>query len=210
VADVPVVSVDLHRPAPAILARAARLLRDGEVVAAPSDTVYGFLALPRSVRARDGLARLKERSGPFLVLISSWEEARSWTRGVSGSTWQRLREVWPGPVTVILPAEPSTPGSEGGGIGMRMPGSAFLRRVLSEVGEPLFSTSANHPGEPAPTEARQVAAAFGEGIALILDGGPAGSGVPSTVVDLVNEPPRVLRDGLGNAAPLLDRENPAF
>lgn len=200
----PIVPVNGDDPDPAVIAQAARRLRDGGIVAAPSDTVYGYLALPRSAAARERLARLKGRSGPFLVLVAAWDDARSWTRDVPEAAWTALESVWPGPVTVILPTDPATYGSENGGIGLRMPDSPFLAALLAAVGEPLFSTSANRPGESAPTTAGEAAAACaGEGV-LVLDGGPAASSVPSTVVDLTCRPPRLVRAGRGDASALLD------
>ena len=203
----PIVVIDPDRPDPAVLDRVVRLLHEGEVVAAPSDTVYGFLALPRSTRARKTLTRLKERPGPFIVLVSRWEEARSWTRGVSEAVWDRLHEVWPGPVTAILPTTLEMPGAEEGGIGLRMPDSVFLRALLDRTGEPLFSTSANRPGEKPPVRAEEV---LSDDVALVIDAGPSDSRSPSTVVDLAHGMPRLVRKGRGDAGPLLDPELAPF
>jgi L-threonylcarbamoyladenylate synthase len=166
--------------------------------------VYGLLALPRSTRARGALARLKGRPGPFIVLIRTWEEARSWTRGVDEALWTRLHRVWPGPVTVILPTATDMPGSQNSAIGLRMPESRFLVALLEAVGEPLFSTSANPPGATPPLTAAEAVGGFPQGIALVLDGGPAGSREPSTIVDLSGPEPRLTRAGRGDARALLD------
>ncbi len=198
------VALDPGEPDPAVLDRAARILHEGGIVIAPSDTVYGLLALPRSTRGRAELARLKGRPGPFIVLIRTWEEARSWTRGVEDAIWTRLRRVWPGPVTAILPTAPEMPGSENGGIGLRMPESRFLADLLRVVGEPLFSTSANPPGAASPVTARDASGGFPQGVALVLDGGPAASREPSTIVDLSGPVPRLARAGRGDARALLD------
>ncbi len=171
---------------------------------APSDTVYGLLALPRSSRGRAELARLKGRPGPFIVLVRTWEEARSWTRGVEDATWTRLRRVWPGPVTAILPTAPEMPGSENGAIALRMPESRFLGDLLHAVGEPLFSTSANPPGAAPPVTALEASGGFPQGIALVLDGGLSASPEPSTIVDLSGPVSRMVRAGRGDARALLD------
>jgi L-threonylcarbamoyladenylate synthase len=197
------VVIDPGAPAPAVLRRIARLLREGEVVGAPSDTVYGFLALPRQARARETVSRLKGRSGPFLVLVATWEQVRTRTRELPEPLPSRLRDVWPGPVTVILPARPRTPGAVGGTLGLRMPDSVFLRALLEEVGEPLLSTSANRPGQPPLLRAEDVEAEFPE-LPLVVDGGPSASPEPSAVVDLTQFPPRILRAGRGGGAALLD------
>jgi len=201
---VPVLALCPGDPDPETLGRAARLLTEGEVVAGPSDTVYGFLALPRSDRARSTLSRLKGRPGPWIVLVRTWEEARGWTRDVPAAVWERLRRVWPGPVTVLLPVPEGMPGSVDGTIALRMPDSVFLTRLLAAVGEPLFSTSANPPGEPAPLDASGVVAAFDRGVALVLDAGAAAAGPASTIVDLARTPPRIVREGRGDATALLD------
>lgn len=200
--------LDLREPDPDLVERVARMLQEGQVVAAPSDTVYGLLALPRSERARGKLADLKGRPGPFLVLVANWEQARSWTRGVGDAVWERLEKVWPGPVTAVLPTAADMPGSENGGIALRMPDSLFLTRLLEAVGEPLFSTSANPPGESAPTEASEVARLFLDRVPLVLDGGRAASSEPSTLVDLTGDAPRVIRPGRGDPRPLLDPTPP--
>ena len=203
-AETPRIVFEPDRASGDLLDRAARLVAEGELVAAPSDTVYGLLALPRSQRARDALTAIKGRPGPFIVLVSSWEEARSWTRGVEEPVWERLQKVWPGPVTVILPTAPEMPGAETAGIALRMPRSRFLTALLDRVGEPLFSTSANLPGAPPPLDAAEIAPEVVARCALLLDGGRADSREPSTLVDLLGERPIVRRRGRGDPAPLLD------
>jgi L-threonylcarbamoyladenylate synthase len=197
-------AIDRASPDPRILERAARLIHEGEIVAAPSDTVYGLLALPRSQRARERLGRIKGRSGPFIVIVSSWEEARSWTRQVPEGIWTLLRKVWPGPVTVILPTAEDMPGAERGGIALRMPASGFLQSLLAAVGEPVFSTSANRSGQPPPIAVGELDTSIMNEVALVLDGGPADIREPSTIVDLSHEPHRVVRAGCGDAGALLD------
>ena len=123
---------------------------------------------------------------------------------MSEAQWTRLRRVWPGPVTVILPTAPNMPGAQSGGIALRMPRSRFLRDLLRAVGEPLFSTSANRAGAPVPLVADDVAAALGADIALILDGGAADSREPSTIVDWTAATAKLVRSGRGDAGPLLD------
>ena len=191
-----------------ILERVARHLLDGELVAAPSDTVYGLLALPRSELARAKLTRVKGRDRPFIVLVSRYEEARSWTRGVPEAVWNRLEEVWPGPVTAILPTSSRMPGSDEGGIGIRMPDSVLLTRLLERVGEPLFSTSANVPGDTPPIRAEEIAAPVIAEVAFVLDAGPSDSREPSTIVDLAHGNPTLIREGRGDAGPLLELDLP--
>jgi len=197
------VAIDVAAPSGKVLDRATRLLGAGEVIAAPSDTVYGFLASPHSERARATLARYKGRSGSFLLLVASWEQVDAWTRDVPDATRERLHRVWPGPVTAVLPAHPRAPGATAGTLALRMPDSVFLHSLLGTVGEPLLSTSANRAGKAPLLTAPDVEAEFPD-LPLILDGGPAPSSEPSTVVDLTVSPPRILRAGRGRVEPLLD------
>jgi 5-(carboxyamino)imidazole ribonucleotide mutase len=194
-------AVDPTHPDPRTIEIAAVLLRKGEVVAGPSDTVYGFLALAGNPRGLATLRRLKGRDGPFLVVVATWEEARSLSPRTGPGTWNRLSRVWPGPVTAVLPA--GAPGS-GETVAMRMPDSALLAALVTGAGGPLLSTSANPPGGPTPLRAGDVLRAFPEGIPLVLDGGDARSSEPSTLVDLCVSPPRVIRPGGDDPGPLLD------
>jgi L-threonylcarbamoyladenylate synthase len=194
-----VVRVDMERPDPGLVARAVTLLRGGEVIAGPSDTVYGFLALATLPRAMDALRKLKGREGPYIHLVSSLAAAQQITHNVTQATWERVSRVWPGPVTVVLP------GLSGQSVAFRMPKVTLLITILENLGEPLISTSANRAGEPAPLSAAEVMGSFAhEAVPLLLDGGPATSRDPSTLVDLTGTHARVLRQGKGNAAPLLD------
>ena len=194
-----VVPVDVEHPDPNAVNRAVTLLRAGEVIAGPSDTVYGFLARPTVPRALDTLKSLKGREGPYILLVANLAAARTATRGVTETTWERVSRVWPGPVTVVLP------GASGQSVALRMPKTTLLITILEDLGEPLISTSANRAGEPAPLAAAEVMGPFAhEAVPLLLDGGPATSREPSTLVDLTGTHARVLRQGKGNAAPLLD------
>jgi len=193
-----VVPVDLERPDPDVVSRVVTLLRAGEVIAGPSDTVYGFLARPVP-RALNTLRALKGREGPYILLVSGWASAKSATRDVTEAIWERVSHVWPGPVTVVLP------GASGQSVALRMPKARLLLEILEEIGEPLISTSANRAGLPAPMSAEEVLGAFArENVPLLLDGGIATSPEPSTLVDLTGMHPRVLRQGQGDARPLLD------
>jgi L-threonylcarbamoyladenylate synthase len=196
---VQVLAVDPDHPDPDVVSLAARLLKEGAVIAGPSDTVYGFLARPTDPVAMARLAALKEREGPFILLVASWDAARAATRGVAEATWSRIGMVWPGPVTVVLPA------AAGGTIALRMPKTRLLVEILGEAGEPLASTSANRAGAGAPVSAAEVLGAFPhEALPLLLDGGRALSSEPSTLVDLSGKHARLLRSGLGDARALLD------
>jgi L-threonylcarbamoyladenylate synthase len=195
---VEVLRIDPHDPDPAVVSRAVSLLRAGNVIAGPSDTVYGFLALPVP-RALATLSALKGRDGPYILLVADWSSARAATADVVDATWKRIGRVWPGPVTVVLPA----PG--GRSVALRMPKTTLLVKILEGMGEPLVSTSANPAGRAAPISAEDVLGAFPQdAVPLLLDGGNATSRDPSTLVDLTGAHARILREGRGDARPLLD------
>ena len=196
---------DRTAPDAAVVARIVAALDAGEVVAAPADTVYGFLADPAAPRALDRLRALKSRPGGFLTLVRDFSQAERLTRGLDAERRRRLERVWPGPVTVVLFASEHARGHEGDGVALRIPDDPFLGAVLAAADRPLLSTSANPRGEPTPPDAVAVLAAFGNPPPfLLVDGGSAPGAAASTLVDLRTLPGRVLRAGSGDAGPLLD------
>jgi L-threonylcarbamoyladenylate synthase len=107
-------------------------------------------------------------------------------------------EFWPGPLTIVLPAAASVPErllGPGRTIALRVPPLAWLRALVRELGEPLTATSANLSGEKELTDPQEVKELFEGKVDLVLDGGPAPGGPPSTIVDLSGERPRILREG---------------
>lgn len=180
----------------------AAYLRDGGLVAYPTETVYGFgCALRAAALAR--LAWLKRRGEPrpFLLLVRG-------PRDVPGLEWteeaDRLaRAFWPGPLTLVLRAAagdyPAEVLGEGGTVAIRASSHPAVMAVLDELGEPITSTSANLPGEPPAATAEAVREVLGmlapDDPFLILDGGPLPPSPPSTVVAVTGERPRVLRTG---------------
>ena len=188
---------DPERPEPALMRETAQALLRGRVVAAPSDTVYGFLASADSPEGLAHLQRLKERAGPFLRLAADAEQVLELCDPLPEILRRRLRAVWPGPVTVILPAT-----GHAQGLAFRVPRAAWLRELVKQVGACLLSTSANPPGRPEPQAASEVSTLFPE-LDLILDGGRAATSRPSTLVDCRSWPGRVVREGAGDPGPLL-------
>jgi len=191
------------RPDPAVVRRTAEELRAGRLVLAPSDTVYGFLGLMSHPGALEALAARKGRTTGFIALVATQDQVARLSPGDFPGRRDKLARVWPGPVTVVLPAASGTPGAREGGIALRMPRHPFLEAVLAEVGEPLFSTSANPPGESPARSADEVEEAYSVQSCLLIDGGSA-TGRPTTVVDLTQTEPRILRMGDIDPGPLLD------
>jgi L-threonylcarbamoyladenylate synthase len=175
-------------------------VRRGSVVALPTDTVYGLVALPGNAEAMARLFDLKARSDAkaIAVLVADIDQARALTTvGLD-----RFGPWWPGPLTVVVPRRPDVElhlGGQQSTVGVRCPDSAFVRRLAQELG-PLAATSANLAGAPTLTTASEVAAAFPE-LTLVVDGGSL-EGAASTVVDATVDPPRVVRQGPLSAAAL--------
>ena len=182
------------RPEAELIARAAAALLAEEIVLLPAEGVYGFHALASSAAAVARIRALKRdtRAG-FIGLIARPEDLDRWAHA-SPEALELARRHWPGALTLVLGARPEAPPSlrsEDGTIALRCPGSALLRGVIQEVGEPVLSTSANRSGEPAAREADDAPA----GVAgLIVDGGPL-DGRPSTLVRVGPEGVQILRQG---------------
>lgn len=182
------------------LEEASRVLKGGGLAAFPTDTVYGVGAHGFMPRAVERLYEAKERprGKPIALLLASSEEACTVARDLPSTFWLLVKEFWPGGLTLVLPRGPAVPDvvSAGGDtVALRVPDHPVARTLIRAVGAPLAASSANLSGQPDPVTAQEVQRALGEAIDLILDGGRCPGGVPSTVLDLTTEPPRVLRLG---------------
>lgn len=190
------------------VAAAAAALRDGGVVAVPTDTVYGIAALPTVPGATGRLFELKGRGAdvPVAVLCADAGQALGLADpSTLGEDVRRIAErLWPGPLTLVLDRRPGLAwelGRPAETVGVRCPDHALVRALAAEVG-PIATTSANRHGEPTPPTAAGVVEALGatgapggtQGLALVLDGGPCAA-PPSTVVDATGSTWRVLREG---------------
>ena len=187
-------------PAPDAVERAAAVLRAGRVVVLPTDTVYGLAVAPQAGGTAAALFALKDRAPdvPVAVLCASGDQALGLAD--PGSVSEDVRRIasrlWPGPLTLVLTRRPGLDwdlGEPASTIGVRCPDHALLRALAAEVG-PLATTSANRHRQPTPAGAEEVAAVFGAGIGLVLDGGPC-EAPPSAVVDATGRHRRLLRSG---------------
>jgi tRNA threonylcarbamoyl adenosine modification protein (Sua5/YciO/YrdC/YwlC family) len=186
-------------PGPA-LARAATALRSGRIVALPTDTVYGLAALPSVARATERLFALKGRAAdvPLAVLCADPGQALALADpdALTDEVERIAERLWPGPLTLVLRRRPGLGyalGEPAGTVGVRCPDHPVVAALAAEVG-PIATTSANLHGRPTPTTAAEVATVFGDGVAVVLDGGPV-VGTPSTVVDATGDRWRLLRAG---------------
>lgn len=174
------------------IARAVVQLRAGELVAFPTETVYGVGARaddPQAV-ARLRAAKRRPSEQPFVIMVADREAVAAVAR-VSPRALALMERHWPGPLTLILPAR----GEAGATVGVRVPDHPVAQALLRAVGVPLATSSANRAGEPPPTDAAAVVAALGPELAVVLDGGRCRLGQASTILDVATDPPRILREG---------------
>jgi len=183
------------------LKKAAQLLRAGELIAFPTETVYGVGADAWSRRAVERLSRAKNRPPdmPFSLQLSRPEDAEGLTLTIPGAVRDLIDTFWPGPLTLVLPAAEKVPfwmQGPGGTVGLRLPDVLAARELPRFLGRPLASTSANLSGRPSPTTVDHVLADLGQEVAVVIDSGESGWGLESTVLDLTRpRQPRILRQG---------------
>ena len=182
------------------LSRAAALLRAGELVAFPTDTVYGVGALawlPAAV-AKLYWAKLRAADKAIPVLLADPEDLPLVGRDLSPAVRRLAGRFWPGPLTIVVPRNASIPDevtAGGDSVAVRVPGHELARALIRAAEGPLAATSANLSGWPSPVTAVEVETQLSGRIAMILDGGSCPGGVASTVVDMTGPDPRVLRPG---------------
>jgi len=180
---------------------AAERLRAGEVVALPTETVYGLAANALNAGAVARIFEIKGRPArnPVIVHVASLEMARRCAKEWPEVADRFAAAFWPGPLTLVLRRAGIIPGivtAGGDTVGIRWPSHPFIQAVIRECAFPLAAPSANLSCELSPTTAGHVAKQLGDQIPLIVDGGAAQVGIESTVLDLSGWPPRVMRPGM--------------
>ena len=177
--------------------QAKRLLSSGDVVALPTETVYGLAARADNTKAVAKIYKIKNRrkSSPLTVCVSSIKQAQM-IADISPLARKLMKAFWPGPLTIVLPLKPGAPvcaaASAGlGTIGLRIPDADWVR----SIDMPLVLPSANTSGQPSPRSAQGVAADLGDEIPLIIDGGPSKIGIDSTVISIEGGKVKLLRAG---------------
>ena len=195
-----VVKIDPVHPEPSIIERAAAVLRSGEVVVFPTETVYGLGADAFQPAALERIFAAKGRpfSDPLIVHIAEEKSLELVTTAIPERA-RRLAEVfWPGPLTLILPRGPRVPRLVTAGlntVAVRMPRHPVALALIRATGSPIAAPSANRFMHVSPTTAQHALADLDGRVSLILDGGSCEVGVESTVLDLCSEVPRILRPG---------------
>ncbi len=193
-----------ERPVGLDLARDA--VRRGELVVLPTDTVYGLGTDAFSPDAVRGLltAKGRGRDMPVPVLVGSPRTLDGIATGLSASARDLVEAFWPGGLTVVAAVQPSLQwdlGETGGTVAVRMPLHPVALELLRATG-PMAVSSANRSGQPPATTCDDAVEQLGESVSVYLDGGPAGDPVPSTIVDVTGEVPRLLRLGAVTAEAL--------
>jgi tRNA threonylcarbamoyl adenosine modification protein (Sua5/YciO/YrdC/YwlC family) len=182
----------------ASLAPAIEALQRGEVIAYPTDTLYGLGADPRQTRAVDRLFRIKGRAAQHGVPLIAGSVEQALKVGRFNARASRLAAAfWPGPLTIVVTGSIDLAEGVGqaGTVAVRVPDHAVARALAIGLGFPITSTSANRTGAPPATTAREVTDEIGDRVSVIVDSGAARGGSPSTIVDLVAGTPRLVRAG---------------
>ena len=187
------------------IAKAVELLRAGQVVALPTETVYGLGADALNPAAVARIFALKGRPAehPLIVHLPPDEPLENWAAAVPPAARALARAFWPGPLTMILRRAPRVPKAVTGGqdtVALRVPDHPLALALLRAFGSGIAAPSANRFGHISPTTAAHVRDEFGDAVPLILDGGPCRVGLESTIVDLSRGAPVVLRPGAIGAA----------
>jgi L-threonylcarbamoyladenylate synthase len=183
---------------PAWLAIVVGTLRGGGLVAFPTDTVYGVGAGAFEGRAiqRIFAAKGRQEDNPIPVLLAGVSEIDRVAKPLTARVRLLAEAYWPGPLTIVVPKGRGVPEAIGraGTVGLRAPDHPVAMSILSAAG-PLAVSSANRSGEPALTRPSDVLASLAGRIDVLVDGGDTPGGIPSTVVDCTQDPPRILREG---------------
>ena len=179
---------------------AAGLIRNGKLVAFPTETVYGLgaSALDETAARRIFEAKGRPPDNPLIAHIAGMEWLEDLAREIPDTAWKLAERFWPGPLTLVLPAKETVPRVTTGGldtVAVRMPAHPIALELIRMSGLPVAAPSANISGKPSPTDAEHVVDDFYGRIECIIDGGPTPLGVESTVIDLTGEKPLLLRPG---------------
>ena len=211
--SVNIVAVDPKAPDPLLILQAAALLRGGNLVAFPTETVYGLGANALEEAAVRRIFEVKGRPShnPLIVHVASIEAARALTKGWSESAEHLARKFWPGPLTLVLPKAAKVPDLVTAGlptVGIRVPNHPVTFALLTAVELPVAAPSANRSGEVSPTTGQHVARSLGDRVPLILDAGPTDIGIESTVVDVSGGTATLLRPGVISSEQLAEIVGP--
>jgi len=183
-----------------VMEQAGKLIAEGKLVAFPTETVYGLGgdALDPDASRRIYAAKGRPSDNPLIVHIADFDDMKRVAREVPEQAKKLADAFWPGPLTMIVWKSDAVPEATTGGmqtVAVRMPNHPVALELIRRSGCLIAAPSANTSGRPSPTEAQHVAEDLSGKIAMILDGGPVGIGIESTIIDLTEEKPMILRPG---------------
>lgn len=183
-----------------VMEQAGKLIAEGELVAFPTETVYGLGgdAFDPDASRKIYAAKGRPSDNPLIVHIADFDDMKRVAREVPEQAKKLADAFWPGPLTMIVWKSDAVPEATTGGmqtVAVRMPNHPVALELIRRSGCLIAAPSANTSGRPSPTEAQHVAEDLSGKIAMILDGGPVGIGIESTIIDLTEEKPMILRPG---------------
>ena len=180
--------------------RAAEVIRSGGLVAFPTETVYGLGANALDPNAVEKIFDAKNRPAynPLIVHVASTEEAKSLVESWPQAAELLAAKFWPGPLTLVLPKKSHVPPEVSAGlatVAIRVPRHPIAHALIAAAGVPIAAPSANRSNELSPTRAEHVRKSLGDAVDVLVDGGKTAEGIESTVVDLSQDRPALLRPG---------------
>lgn len=195
-----IIQIDPKHPLPEDIERAVAHLREGQVIAYPTETIYGLGADVQERKAVKRIYDLKARDYglPISILVSDLKMLRDVASEVPDRALPLMRKFWPGPLTILLPASQLIPKglvTNTGKVGIRISSNPVAAALVETFGRPLTTTSANLSGFPPSLSVKHVQKYFGEKLPCIIDGGEVEPSRGSTVVDIGEETMRIIRDG---------------
>ncbi len=201
------IMIDKDAPDTGAIARAGEILRTGGLVAFPTETVYGLGGNALDPRASEKIYAAKGRpsDNPLIVHIADLAHLAPLVKEIPPAAMAVAERFWPGPLTMILEKSSLVPYETTGGldtVAIRFPSEPVAAALIRAAGGYVAAPSANTSGRPSPTTAQHVAQDLGDAIDMILDDGPVGIGLESTIVDFTQDPPCVLRPGYISLAEL--------
>ena len=203
-----VLQIHPTNPQPRLIARAVERLRAGAVIVYPTDSSYalGFQLGDKAAAERIRHIRQTDRHHNFTLVCRDLSEIATYAK-VDNQRFRLLKAATPGPFTFILQATHEVPRRlqhpRRKTIGIRVPDNAIVRALLAELGEPIMSCTLTLPGDDWPlSDPEDIEERLSHDVDLMIDGGP-GQHEPTTVLDLTDDAPRLIREGLGDASPFL-------
>ena len=192
---------ELKKPNKSSIEKACELLKTGEIVCVPTETVYGLAGDATNSQAVKKIFIAKGRPGdnPLIVHIANMDMLEGIVKFVSNDAKKLANAFWPGPLTIVMPKGDKVAAETCAGldsVGVRMPSHPVAREIIEKSGVAFAAPSANLSGKPSPTNAADVFADMNGRIPLIIDGGESDAGVESTVVSVLSDTPIILRPGI--------------